>query len=69
MSEWLVILLVTTPLVAFLITSGLLFGSIFILWIACLMAAVLVAGIAVLLIERTAYHIGRFTEWLKALHR
>jgi hypothetical protein len=64
MGDWLLIL-VMLPLVACLVVSAWATCAVFILWIAALMAAVLVAGVVFLLIERAAYYLGVFCTWLK----
>lgn len=68
MSDWLIIIALA-PLIAALLVSGWFAAGLFILWIASLMAAVLVAGIVFLLLERAAFHIGRFISWLKVYRR
>jgi hypothetical protein len=62
--DWLIVIALL-PLVLCLIVSGWLATGVFVLWIACLMAAVLLACIVFLLIERAAFYIERGFTWLK----
>lgn len=66
MPDWLIIT-VLAPLVAALLISGWFAASVFIIWIALLMVAVILACIIVLLGERVAHYTGRVLEWLRAL--
>lgn len=60
-------ILILAPLVACLLISGWFSTGVFVLWIACLMAAVLVACIIVLLCERIVSRVVEVYRWLKAL--